>query len=144
MRMFTRRQSIATLVGGGVAAGALGLGLHVSDKADLIRLILGRVVGPFEMHVGDFSAFVADLNTGQGWAGGAKVAIFRAILSAGPDTLLSHIPWILRERFDMYERKVVTNFLTRTDYVQVDPREKNISFVGDAGCSSPFARFDRS
>src|SRR5688572_9216019 len=127
MRMFTRRQSIAALVGGGLAAGGLSLGFHVSDKADLIRSILGRAVGPFEMHNADFSAFVAELDTEQGWAGGAKVAMFRAILSAGPETLLSHSPSGLRERFEMYERKVVTNFLTRTNYLQVDPREKNIS-----------------
>lgn len=142
MRKLTRRQSIAALAGGGVAMGALGIGLYASDEPGLVRSILGRAVGPFDMQEGDFSAFVADLDSEWGWTADAGFALFRLASAADPDVLLSYSPSAFRGLFEKYERKVVTNFLTRTDYLQIDPRTRKVSFIGDAGCRSPYARFE--
>lgn len=143
MRSLTRRQSIAALAGGGLAIGTVGVGLLASDETGLVRSILQRSVGRFNMPEAQFSAFVSDLGSGDGWADSGRFTLFRTISSTDPDMMLSHGPAKVRDRFHSYERAVVTNFLTRTDYLKIDPRKENVSFVGDTGaCNSPFARFD--
>lgn len=143
MRHLTRRQSIAALAGGGLAVGTAGAGLLASDEAGLVQSILHRAVGRFDMPEAQFSAFVSDLGSGREWADSGRFALFRAISATGPDAVLPGGPEKLRDRFETYERTVVTNFLTRTDYAKIDPRKEKVSFIGDAGgCSSPYARFD--
>lgn len=143
MARLTRRQSLAALIGGGAAVSVLGAGMF-GGEANLVRSILSRVIGPFTMSDVDLSSFIADLETKRGTASEAKFALFRALSLSGPENMLPYAPAGLRDRFESYERQVVTNFMTRTDYVQIDPKTQHVSFVGDASCHSPFAVFDRT
>lgn len=137
----TRRQSIFAIVGGGIAVGTVGAVSIAGDEGELVRSIIHRTVGPFKMDEANFTAFVADLDTHHSWSSGAKNSLLRATSAVGPNNVLPQFPW-LRDRFLTYEREVVTKFLTKTNYLQVDPAAEDIEFDGSLPCSSPFARFD--
>ncbi|MBD8678337.1 hypothetical protein [Sphingomonas sp. CFBP 13720] len=140
MPRMTRRQSIATIIGGGVV-GLAGLGFVGGRETGLIDSILRRVVGPYRMDDDQFTAFVADLATPQGAAARAKFALYRAVSVTDPDTLLRFAPTSIGDKYAMYERRVVTNFLTRTDYLTVGPTG-TATFNGEAACRNPFAKLD--
>ncbi|MEZ0497952.1 hypothetical protein [Sphingomonas sp. IW22] len=136
----TRRQSIVALAGSGLAAGAFGFGLY-GDEQGLVRAILDRVIGPFRMSDDDFTAFFDDLSADSSPVDRAKFTVYRAVSAIGTDELPGE-PMRLSERVEVYERKVVTQFITRTDYARIDPRTDPVSFIGANPCSSPFAQFD--
>lgn len=140
MPRMTRRQSIAALVGGGVV-GFVGLGFVGGREAGVIDSILRRVVGPYRMEDDQFAAFVADLATPQGAAGRAKFALYRAVSASDPNTLLRYVPGSIGDKYAMYERRVVTNFLTRTDYLTVGPTGTT-TFNSESACRNPFAKLD--
>lgn len=140
MAHITRRQSIAALVlGGGVAAA--GLGLIVGGEEALVASIVRRVVGPYKMSGREFGAFMRDLDTPVGSAARVKFALYRTFSATEPDTLLRFAPTGIKDGFSTYERRVVTNFLTRTDYLAVG-KDKEVTFNGEAGCRNPFAKLD--
>jgi len=141
MPRLTRRQSIAAVAGGGVAVGLGGLGLLSSREGDLVDSILRRVVGPYRMKDEEFTRFVADLGTAPGYGGRAKVSMFRAVAATDPDTVLRIAPSAFGRKYEDYERRVVTGFLTRTDFLAVGPQQP-ATFIGEPGCRNPFARFD--
>jgi hypothetical protein len=137
MPPITRRTSIAALVGTGV----IGLsGLHLLGRErGLIDSILRRSVGRYRMEDDQFQAFVADLTRPED-ANPARLALYRVLSATHPDTLLRFAPASIGERHAVYERRVVTHFLTRTDFLAVSPG-KPVTFNGEAACRSPFANF---
>lgn len=47
-----------------------------------------------------------------------------------------------KRRFDDFERYIVSGFLLRSTFFEVDnPYENDIAYLGWAACSNPFARF---
>ncbi|WP_325284193.1 hypothetical protein, partial [Sphingomonas sp.] len=108
---------------------------------DLVRSILNRVVGPFQMSDDDFTAFFDNLAENGSPVDRAKFTVYRAVAAIGADEFPRE-PTRLGERVDVYERKVVTQFITHTDYARIDPQSDPVSFIGTNSCSSPFARFD--
>lgn len=140
MPRLTRRQSIAAVIGGGVV-GLAGLGILGGRETGLIDSILRRAVGPYRMADDQFAAFVADLATPQGAAARAKFALYRAVSATDPDTLLRLAPASIGDKYAMYERRVVTNFLTRTDYLTVGSTGTT-TFISEAACRNPFAKLD--
>ena len=141
MHGLTRRQTIAALLGGSAAVGALAMGVRISDEGSFVRSVVERVVGPFRMEETQLAAFLDDLRIGDGWRDKARVGAF-AMLSVSGGALVPHAPGGIGEKHQRFERRVVTNFLTRTDYLQIDPTAQAVSFVGESGCSNPFALFD--
>ncbi len=141
MPALTRRQTIAALLGGGAAVGALAMGMHLSDRGNFIRSTVERVVGPFRMEDAQFAAFVDDLRIGDGWRDKARTGAF-TLLSVSGGALAPYAPGDMGGKHQRFERQVLTNFLTRTDYLQIDPTTQAVSFVGDNACSNPFAVFD--
>ena len=141
MRSFTRRQTIAALLGGSAVAGALTVGIRFSDERHFVRAMVERGVGPFRMEDTQFVAFVEDLHFGDEWRDKARLGAF-TLLSVSGGALVPHAPGDLGGKYERLERLVVTNFLTRTDYLQIDNKAQAVTFVGDNGCSNPFAVFD--
>lgn len=141
MHGLTRRQTIAGLLGGSAVVGALAVGVRLSDGDRFVRSVVERVVGPFRMEETQFVAFVDDLRIGESWRDKARVGAFN-VLSVSGGALAPHAPGDMGGKHQRFERQVVTNFLTRTDYLQIDPTAQAVSFVGESGCSNPFAVFD--
>lgn len=140
MPRLTRRRSLAAILGGSVVSFA-GLGFLGSNEKGLVQSILQRVVGSYEMEDAQFDAFMSDLETPQGKAARVKFALFRAFSATEPDTLLRFAPAGVGNKYEAYERRVVTSFLTRTDFLTVGAKVP-VSFVGEPGCRNPFAKFD--
>lgn len=137
--VLTRRQSLAALVAGGAAAAWYGFGV-AADEGNLFRHIIDRSVGPFSMNASQFDEFMSDFHNTYGGQNKAKLAGFRVFSATG--AVGSRLaPMAVQDRYASFERKVVTHFLTRTDYLKVK-RGEEASFVADAGCTSPFARFE--
>ena len=141
MQGLTRRATIAALLGSGAAVGALAVGLRINDEEGYVRSIVERVVGPFKMADDQYAAFVDDLEIGQGWRNNARLGSF-ILLSVAGGALVPYAPGDIGNKYQQFERRVVTTFLTRTDYLQIDPATQEVSFVGANGCSNPFANFD--
>lgn len=140
MVAITRRQGLAALVAGGAAAAWFGWGV-AADEGALIRRIIERSVGPFTMNPSQFDEFLYDFHDTYGGQNRIKVAAFR-MLSAAGGSGARLVPVEVQDRHAGFERKVVTHFLTRTDYLKSDETAREVSFVPDIGCSSPFARFE--
>lgn len=70
-----------------------------------------------------------------------RLAFYRAATVAGPDPLTEWGPQRIGREFEEYERRVVTTFVTQTDYLSADPVAQNVRFIGGEACASPFARF---
>lgn len=119
----------------------MALGLHANDQQGVLRSVIERGVGPFKMSNSEFSAFIDDLKINASWADRARFGAFAA-LSLGDGKIASYGPNSVRDKFEMFERKTVTHFLIRTDFLQIEPSKSQVSFVGDNGCSSPFANLE--
>ncbi|WP_334656830.1 hypothetical protein [Sphingomonas panaciterrae] len=141
MTDFTRRQSFAVLAGGGAVIGAAGVGAFGAEP-DFARSILHRVIGDFQMPEQEFARFVSDLQSATGTVARAKRTMLRA--AAAQDLApVPNRPFRLAEKLEEYERKVVTNFVTRTNYLRIDSRTEQVAFLGQSdSCISPFAKFD--
>jgi len=132
----------------GLGVGALGIvgfaGLEMtSSETELVRSILDRLVGPFNMRKPQFDSFVSDLDTYRGRAGDLKMSGYRALSSGYLQWAPDVVPDRIGDEYDRYERKVLTNFLVRTDYLQLgNPQTDFVTMIGEAPCRSPFAQFD--
>lgn len=139
--VLTRRQSMAALIAGGTAAAWYGFGV-AANEGNLIRHILDRSVGSFLMNASQFDGFMSDFHHTYGGQNKAKLAGFRLFSATG--AVGSRLaPMAVQDRYASFERKVITHFLTRTDFLKVK-RGGETNFVADIGCTSPFARFELS
>lgn len=141
MPELTRRQIFAGIaVSGAVIAGGGSIGLMQDHRAELVRDILRRSVGDFRMADDQFAALLDEID--QPFAPSRqRLAFYRAATVAGPAPLREWGPQRIGREFEEYERRVVTTFVTRTDYLAADPMTQTVRFVGGEACASPFARF---
>ena len=143
MAELTRRTVLAGLGVSALSATGIATFETASSEAGLVRSILRRLVGPFNMRQPDFEAFVLDLDTYRGSAGSLKMAAYRMLSSDGTQWASSLVSERIGEGYERYERKVLTNFLVKTDYLRLaDPEAEFASMIGAGPCQSPFARFD--
>ena len=143
MFALTRRQSITALVAAGGTAALAGFGFLTDHRDNLVRTIIRRSVGPFKMADDQFEALMDDLEEPYD-RGRAKFALYRVVAATDPDTLLKLAPARLSESFQKYERRVVTAFITRTDYLKIRPENDEVTFIGGEACTSPVARWEAS
>ena len=140
MVAITRREGLAGLAAGGVAAAWFGW-RAAADESALIRRVIERSVGPFAMDEPQFLDFLDDFHDTYGGQNKFKVAAFRVLSSTGMPA--EHLlPLKVQDMKTTLERKVVTHFLTRTNYLQRENPSQMIELAADVGCSSPFARFE--
>lgn len=141
MPVLTRRQTLAGIAAtGGVVALGGGIGLLQDHRAALVRDILRRSVGDFRMADDHFAALLDDID--EPFAPSRlRLAFYRAATFTGPDEqLMGLAPARIAADFEQYERRVVTAFMTRTDYLAVDPTAQPVRFIGGSACVNPFAR----
>lgn len=142
MPALTRRQTIAGIAAtGGLVVVGGGAGLLAQDnRTALARSIIERSFGPFRMADDQFAALIADVE-GTYPPSRKRYAFYRAATMAVPERALAYAPGGLGEDLAQYERRVVSAFMTRTDFLSRRDEQAKLSFVGGEACTSPFARF---
>lgn len=147
-RPISRRQALTFAVVGGAAVAAGGAGLVVAgafDKQDLARTVLTRLVGPFRMSPENLSAFVSAFEATKGFPSGIKgdaLALGQGLL--GGRDLSDFLPKSAAERFESFERDLLTNFVMSTNFLRGrSGPDEDVVFVGlSPACTSPFAKFE--
>jgi hypothetical protein len=141
----TRRGMIAGSATLAAVAALGGIGLLRFDKVDTCRTALTRLIGPFAMDRDAFASFVTDFlrvdQTLMGMRGGLmRAGEFTGLLPR----LAGSLPAASAEQVEQFERKLLTQFVLTTNYLQLDdPRTERIDYVGPLdACGNPFARFD--
>lgn len=141
MPSLTRRQTIAGVAAtGALAALGGGLVLLPDHRAGLVRDILRRSLGDFRMADDQFAALLDAIDKPFA-PSRQRLAFYRAATATSPEQIMGMAPGLIGEEFAAYERRVVTAFVTRTDFLAVDPRRQAVSFVDTDACTSPFASF---
>jgi hypothetical protein len=141
MPALTRRQTLAGIAAtGGVAAVGGGILWPQDHRGEVVRGILHRSFGKFRMDDGQFAALLEDIE--EPFAPShRRHAFYRAANALAPDRALALAPGRIGEEFDQYERRTVTAFMVRTDFLAIDPATQNVRYLGTDACTSPFARF---
>lgn len=141
MAFLTRRQTLAGIAAtGGIAVVGGGIGMALDHRGSLVREILHRSIGDFRMADDDFAALLQDIDKPFA-PSRQRLAFYRAVMVGGSDRVPELVPHRIAEEFQQYERRVVTAFMIQTDYLALDPGAKQVRFIGDSACHSPFARF---
>lgn len=139
----TRRRLLAAAFVAGIA-GATGGFMAVSDRNGVVRTVLHRLLGPFEMPDADFDAFVNDL-AGKAPLPASWEADALTIVEHVPEGVLGRIlPAKLNARRETMERAVLAEFMLATN-LQAMPGGATLHYqglFGDRACTNPFARFD--
>jgi hypothetical protein len=140
----TRRNVLAAgAVGALILAGGGAVAIGSSGREELVRSVLGRLVGPLDMADGDFGHMVAAIDRRTGFPQGYKLHLVSSLERAGwaPDAMAA-APAGIRDDFEMLERSILTEFVTRTTFLHGDkPGEEPVVYLGAQPCSSPFAEF---
>lgn len=135
-----------------LAAGALGalavagggaVALRFSGREELVRSVLGRLIGPFAMADADFARMVAAIDKRTGFPQGYKLRLVSALERAGwADEVMAKAPAGIRDDFEMLERSILTEFVTKTTFLRDETAGRaSIAYLGRQPCSSPFADF---
>lgn len=133
-----RRQFLAlSAVGLGVAA--LGsAALVYEDDDDFVMRLVGEYVGPFQMNREQKRQFVEDVTAKYGdLKTAALIGLHRVRDHTGAGIDYTD------DRVDWFERRIVTEFITSTDYVrQQGQANPTLTYFGmDTPCTNPYARF---
>lgn len=140
----TRRTVLAAgAVGALLVAGGGGIAIASSGREELVRSVLGRLIGPIDMADADFNQMVAGIDKRTGFPQGYKLHLVSALERAGwSDQAMASAPAGIREDFEMLERSILTEFVTRTTFLQGEkPGTDPVTYLGAQPCSSPFAEF---
>jgi hypothetical protein len=143
--MLSRRTLLLASAGVGVLALAGWRGGAAMDGNALVRLVLKRHLGPFTMSEEELDRFVTAFAEKYDWLlPGQKLrvasnlsfdvglhAAFRSVLPAEDEG-----------EFDRFERRLLAEFHTLTDFPWRDEVEAPVRFVGGGACLNPFAKFD--
>ncbi|SDR84941.1 Tat (twin-arginine translocation) pathway signal sequence [Halopseudomonas xinjiangensis] len=133
-----RRQFLA-LSAAGVTVAALGsAALVYEDKDDFVMRLVREYVGDFRMEPEQQRRFVDDVTARYGDLNSAALIGFyriRDYTGAGIE--------YTDQRVDWFERRIVTEFITSTDYVrkQAEANPALTYFGIDTPCTNPYARF---
>lgn len=130
------------LVGGAavVGVGALGAGatVRLTDESYL-RDTLERLVGAVRMAPADFSSFARAFRARFDELDSIRAMPFRAGEAIGASPLLErYAPLSIGEKMERFERTLVTDFLTRTDWLFMAADEP-VGYLGEGPCANPFA-----
>jgi hypothetical protein len=145
MPMTTTRRNVlaAGAVGALIVAGGGAVAIGSSGREELVRSVLGRLIGPFRMADGDFGKMVAAIDRKAGFPQGYKLHLVSALERAGwSSEAMAGAPAGVRDDFEMLERQILTEFVIRTSFLQGDgPGKEPVTYLGQVPCSSPFADF---
>lgn len=144
MVSLTRRQSIFAIAAVGSSVAFAGVGFLISKESSIVESIIRRRVGDFQMDDEQLTALVDHLRSTLGTPGQAKTLFYRMVTATDPDTLLRWAPGRAADPFHDYERRVVTAFITRTNYLKRASPTEAITFIASDACTSPFAKFKMS
>lgn len=141
MPALTRRQTLAGIAAtGGIAAVGGGILWQQDHRGEVVRGILRRNFGDFRMNDVQFAALLEDIE--EPFAPShRRHAFYRAANAPGFDRALALAPGRIEEEFGEYERRTVTAFMLRTDFLAIDPATQSVRYLGTDACTSPFARF---
>lgn len=140
----TRRTVLAgTAVGMLAVAGGGAVAVGSSGREELVRSVLGRLIGPFRMADADFGRMVAALDDKAGFPRGYKLHLVAALERAGWSAqAMAAAPAGVRDDFEQLERQILTEFVIRTSFLRSEkPGEEPVTYLGPQPCSSPFADF---
>ncbi|ABQ71008.1 hypothetical protein Swit_4671 [Rhizorhabdus wittichii RW1] len=143
----TRRTVLAAgAVGALAVAGGGAIAIGASGREQLVRSVLRRLVGPFVMADADFGRMVAAIDRGTGFPQGYKLRLVSALERSGwADAAMAGAPAGIRDDFERLERSILTEFVTRTTFLQGEtPGKAPVTYLGPQPCSSPFADFSMS
>ncbi|MGB3554807.1 MAG: hypothetical protein WBA25_09220 [Jannaschia sp.] len=143
MSRVTRRTAIGVLAGGTVAVAIGGaVAIRATSPAGLVRGTLERYLGPVRISEADLDAFIADFTAGKDWlmpdgklAQGYELA--NAVGLGGPAA--SVLAEEDRSRIELFERRVLGAFHSRTDVGWRQSAEDEVTYLGASGCGNPFA-----
>jgi len=140
----TRRTVLAGAAVGVLAiAGGGAIAVGSSGREELVRSVLGRLVGPFRMAEADFGQMVAAIDRKVGFPQGYKLHLVSALERTGwSPQAMAGAPAGIRDDFERLERQILTEFVIRTTFLQGEkPGGEPIVYLGAQPCSSPFADF---
>jgi hypothetical protein len=133
-RTFLASAAIGLTFAGGGAIASIG-------DHQLVRATLQRMLG--ELHISDAElklftdAFKANWQGLKGYQGQlAKLMEFSGLAS-----IQNYGPAMLSDTIERYERRLLTDFLLWTDYLDTGAKGNQTAFLGSAGCQNPFANF---
>lgn len=143
MTGISRRTALAGIgvAGIGLTGGLAGF-VASSDGADAMRAILHRLVGPFTMSDSDFALFVKDYSARHGRLGHMEAGALRLLETVGGARRLALQQSGIAERFDTFDRKLLTEFVLATGHDgSADPGHLEYhGLFADNPCSNPFAQ----
>ncbi|KQX19267.1 MULTISPECIES: hypothetical protein [unclassified Sphingomonas] len=140
----SRRNVLAgAAVGALILAGGGAVAVGSSGREDLVRSVLGRLIGPFAMADGDFGQMVAAIDRRTRFPQGYKLHMVSSLERAGwAPAAMAVAPTGIRDDFEALERSILTEFVTRTTFLRGDtPGKEPVVYLGAQPCSSPFAEF---
>jgi hypothetical protein len=129
------------LSGATVMCLAGGVTILALDDRDMLRVLLREVIGPYRMSEAEFEKFRQGFKYRYGLPNRMITSAVAAAETTGAAaSLIDLATESAASRYDRLKRNVLTEFLTRTDYLS-GGAEAEVTYVGDQPCS-PFARFD--
>lgn len=140
----TRRNLLAAgAVGALVVAGGGAVAIGSSGREELVRSVLARLIGPVKMADADFGQMVAAIDKRTGFPQGYKLHLVSSLERAGWSAeAMAAAPAGIRNDFEMLERSILTEFVTKTTFLQGEtPGRAPVTYLGPQPCSSPFADF---
>ncbi|MDQ8727651.1 hypothetical protein [Bradyrhizobium sp. LHD-71] len=137
----SRRKFILAATGGVVALGA-GAIVSWPDRLDSIRARLEHMLGKVPITTTELGLFAEAFE--RSWQPyGSKIMLVDTIDLAGlTNSAISIGPAPLATYIERYERKLLAEFVTRTDYYDAVAAGREVTFVPGDACQNPFAKFD--
>lgn len=141
MAKVTRRQIIvgATVTGAILLAGG-GVVVAEDHRSELPREIIIKSVGHLNMPDDQFAPMLDEIYR-PFQPSMQRLAFYRSVLTAGPIALNQIKSHRIGDEFEKLQRRVLTEFYTKTDYLSTYDSSGPVSYLGANACSSPFANF---
>lgn len=132
---------IGALSGAAVMCLAAGMTTLALDDRDMLRAWLREMIGPYRMSEAEFEKFRQGVIARYGMPNRMITSAVVAAERTGTASLIDLASDSAASRYERLKRNVLTEFLTKTDYLS-GGAETELSYLGDRPCVSPFARFD--
>ncbi|UAW99183.1 twin-arginine translocation signal domain-containing protein [Halopseudomonas nanhaiensis] len=133
------RRQFLTLSAAGVTVAALGSAAWLyEDEQDYVLGLVRQYIGDFRMEQAQRKRFVDDVTARYGDLKTAMLVGLHKVrdhTGAGIDYTDERVEW--------FERRIVTEFITSTDYVRKQGENNpTLTYLGiHTPCTNPFARF---
>ncbi|MBI1687011.1 hypothetical protein [Caulobacter hibisci] len=140
--MALSRRSV--LLGAGVSTLALGGGAWAfvtsHREEDLVLSVLHRLVGPFEMSRENLTALTQEVKL----PAPLKSSVLATVEQLGGAGALKKASSGANESIVDIERRALTEFITKTDYLRREAPSDPVLYKGFQSCTNPYAKFDFS